>query len=375
MANDEKINSLVETIAENVLIQYVDLVKEFERVERRQLLTEKVLESAERMRLDIGKVSPEGLVKRIYDYMFGYGILQELIEDDSISDIDITRFDHIMIKHRGIYRKSSLCFQDANKLMLYCKLIVIRNGGKLNENHCFDRVDDNQNLLRISASIPPRSVVGPTISIRKHRRQAYKLDELLEEKMLDLHSIDIIRKGIIEKENILICGKGGSGKTTLLRAILSEIPENRRFLVCESESELYPDNKNFLVEKIIQREFGRSTDLSELVRDGLSVSLDGYCIGEIVGEEAWEFIKAGMTDHTTFATIHANGIREVISRLKMLINNRVQNYGSLEIQSMITDSLDYIIYLSNFRVQEIGKWQHDEMSSLYNRNEANNEPS
>jgi pilus assembly protein CpaF len=269
-----------------------------------------------------------------------------------------------MIKRRGGFEKTNIDFLSEKKLLWFCKLIVIRNGGKLNENHCHDRVDDPLKKLRISATIPPRSVNGPTISIRKHQQKGMTLEELKAIGMLSDWQLKQIRKIVIEGKNIMICGRGGAGKTTLLRAILDDLSSERRFLICESETELYPENKNFLVERIIKREHGASTTLASLVRDGLSVSLDGYCIGEIVGEEAWEFMKASMTDHVTYATIHANGIRDIIPRMKMLINQKVMNYSSGEIEDLIVRSLGYVIYLSGFKVKEIGMYSYEELTVL-----------
>lgn len=366
---DIETNRLIEKISEMLLHENIHIIKKFEERNNYDEFGKKIKEYIERTKLDVN-IEVDVIVRKVYNFMFGYGILQELIDDDDVSDINVSRFNHVMVKRKGEYTNTLISFESEHKFLLYCKLIVVRNGGKLNENHCFDRVDDKNNLLRISASIPPRSVTGPSLSIRKHTKQSYTLDELVIEKMLDNKSASIIKKMINEEKNIIISGSGGAGKTTLLRSILNQIPQNRRFLVCESENELYPENNNFIVEKIISREHGRSIGLSELVRDGLSISLDGYCIGEIIGEEAWEFMKASITDHTTYATIHANGVEEVKSRLKMLINQKVMNYSESEIENIIRSSLNYIIYISNFSVMEIGTSYRDGIQIIYRRKDV-----
>lgn len=357
---------VAEKIAGILLHENIHSIKKFESKKNYSIFEKKIDECIEKNRIR-STIGTEELSKKVYNLMFGYGILQELIDDESISDINITRFDHIVIKRRGKYQLTEYSFQNMAKFLLFCKLIVVRNGGKLNENHCFERVDDHEKRLRISASIPPRSAIGPTMSIRKHVQKAYTIDDLVMEKMLDSQSKQIIKDIIQKGKNIIICGKGAAGKTTLLRAILGEVPTERRFLICESENELYPTNRNFIVEKIISREYGKSVTLSELVRDGLSISLDGYCIGEIVGEEAWEFMQASFTDHTTYATIHANGVNEVKDRIKMLINQKVINYDESEIDRMILNSLDCIIYLNDFKVREIALCNQDKIHSIYRR--------
>ncbi len=357
---------MAEKIAGILLHENIHSIKKFESKKNYHLFEKKIEECLEKNRI-VASLTTETLSKKVYNLMFGYGILQELIEDESISDINITRFDHIVIKRRGKYQLTEYTFLNNEKFLLYCKLIVVRNGGKLNENHCFERVDDHEKRLRISASIPPRSAVGPTMSIRKHASKSYTMDDLVSEQMLDNQSKKLIKEIIEQGKNIIICGKGAAGKTTLLRAILGAVPSERRFLICESENELYPSNRNFLVEKIISREYGKSVTLSELVRDGLSVSLDGYCIGEIVGEEAWEFMQASLTDHTTYATIHANGVHEVKDRIKMLINQKVINYDEKEIERMILSSLNCIVYIKNFKVSEIALCNQKKIDSIYRR--------
>ena len=309
----------------------------------------------------------EYVIKALFNHMFGYGILQNLIDDDEVSDINITRYDNIIFKKNGGYHNSYIQFRNENEFLAYCKLIVLRNGGKLNNTHNYDRVDDQERLLRISASIPPRSIMGPNISIRKHKKNSYIFEDLIGLKMLDTESVNLIKKIVENEKNILICGRGGVGKTTLLRSILDYVPRNKRFLVCESENELYPRSDNFIVEKIVDNEYGKSVNLSDLIRDGLTLSLDGYCIGEIVGPEAWEFIMAGLTDHTTYGTIHASGYEEVIQRLKMLINSKISNYKDEVIDNIISRSLDYVIYMRKFKVVEIAVLNGKKWHVVYRR--------
>lgn len=353
----------IEEIVNEILENDINFMKDIEGSKNYEKFYKKIAENE----VIKNYINFEGVLKSLFDYMFAYGIIQSLIEDDEISDINITRYNHVMYKKNGKFYKSEIEFKNEEELLAYCKLIVLRNGGKLNASHNYDRVDDKINLLRISASIPPRSSLGPSISIRKHKKESYDFDELTELKILDRESLSIIERIIKEEKNILVCGRGGAGKTTLLRSIINHMPKDKRFLVCESENELYPQNLNFMVENIIFNDYGKSVNLSDLVRDGLTLSLDGYCIGEIVGPEAWEFIMAGLTDHITYATIHASGFNEAVNRLKMLINSNSHQYSNHDVTQMIMRSLDYIIYMKSFKVMEIAKTIGDDWEIVYRR--------
>ncbi len=353
----------IEKIASEMLESDLGFMKEIETTKNYDQFYKKIIESE----MLNNQTEIDYIAKALFNHMFGYGILQDLIEDEEISDINITRYDNIIFKKRGNHYKSDVQFRNVNEFLSYCKLIILRNGGKLNSTHNHDRVDDHERLLRISASIPPRSSLGPNLSIRKHKKNSYTFDDLMSVEMVDKHVVDLI-KDIVEREkNILICGRGGAGKTTLLRSILDYIPNDKRFLVCESENELYPKSDNFIVEKIVVNEYGKNVNLSDLIRDGLTLSLDGYCIGEIVGPEAWEFIMAGLTDHITFGTIHASGYKEVIPRLKMLINSKIIGNEDNEIKSIIGRSLDYIIYMRKYKVVEIALIEDKKWKVVYRR--------
>ena len=357
--NMKEIN--IEKIASEMLESDLGFMKEIEMTKNYDQFHKKIIER------DILNEQPDVdyITKELFNHMFGFGILQELIEDDDISDINITRYDNILFKKIGKYYKSDIQFRNEKEFLSYCKLIILRNGGKLNSTHNYDRVDNHERLLRISASIPPRSTLGPSLSIRKHKKDSYTFDDLISMKMLDEQSVVLIKDIIECEKNILICGRGGAGKTTLLRSILDYVPNDKRFLVCESENELYPKSNNFIVEKIVINEYGKSVNLSDLVRDGLTLSLDGYCIGEIVGPEAWEFIMAGLTDHITYGTVHASGYKEVISRLKMLINSKISSYEDNEINSIIGRSLNYVIYMKKFKVVEIAIIDDEDWKVIY----------
>lgn len=298
------------------------------------------------------------LVQEIINHMFGYGVLQKYLEHINTTDLIGTRYDHFFVKEFGQMRSIPVTFSSEKAFENFCKLIVIRNGGILNENDNHARVADENLKLRINVVIPPRSAQGTFLSIRKHRETAYDLESLKGHEMIDEQSLQIIRKMALSSSRFLICGKGAAGKTTLMRAIINEIGQTQRLLICESDTEIYPESPTAMVQRVLIRgNYGKQVTLNTLIKDGLTMSLDGYCIGEITGPEAWDFVKAGYTDHRVMGTIHSAGEEEAIFRLLVLSEISDLGIGEHIALDMIRKSLDYIIYLKDFKVVSISRFE------------------
>lgn len=346
------ISEVVRKVTNSVLVKHPNLVSAVESGEASvDLLKDEVVKILDDFSL---RMDREGLIQQIFSYMFGYGILQKLMEDEDVSDIIGTKYDYFTIKRNGITEKVDIQFSNEKEFERFCRLVVIRNGGIINENDSQARVYDANYRLRINVAIPPRNVTGSSISIRKHRQDMLRLDTLRERGMMN-HEILKLIQGIVKKKcRLLISGKGGAGKTTLLGAILAELNEFDRILVCEKDRELYLNNPNIIIQKIKKRnEGGTQITLKDLITDGLTMSLDGYCIGELVGGEAWEFVKAGHTDHNVYGTIHANSSRDSLDRLEMLIGNEDLKFEQNRVRKVISGSLDYIIHMKEFKIVEI----------------------
>lgn len=317
------------------------------------ILENAIIHSTENNRQSFGFYQDE-LLKRVLDFMFGYGPLQDYIEQDDITDIDGTRFNEFSVKINGKRIAVPIAFHDRQTFDTYCRLIIIRNGGVINENDSHCRVVDEEKRLRINVSIPPRNITGPSISIRKHRKDCYSLDDLENMHMLCHENKEILKSLANEDASMVFCGKGASGKTTLLRAFIDVLPIMERVLVVESDSEIYPQKPYCIAQRIKKsNEGGRIVSLKELVADGLTMSLDTYCVGEIVGNEAWEFIRAAFSGHKCLATTHSESAADSMDRILTLA--RPGSFGESEavLKRMIGRGIDVIVYLRNFKVTEI----------------------
>ncbi|HEX2945149.1 MAG TPA: ATPase, T2SS/T4P/T4SS family [Clostridia bacterium] len=348
------INTVVSAITNDILKECPELVADISagRAERSALETA-IIKDMDRHRYHCGIFRDE-LIHKVFDFMFGYGELQPYIEEEDITDIDGTRYNQFVIKRHGVRSKIPVHFGNEKIFDTYCKLVAIRNGGILNENDSHCRVTDDKYRLRINVSIKPRNVAGPAISIRKHRKESYTIEDLKDLGMLDEELVSLIRKLTQTDASVLFCGKGAAGKTTLMRAFINILPEMERVLIAESDAEVYPD-KPYCIEQRIkkQNEGGRPVTLKDLVKDGLTMSLDTYCVGEITGDEAWDFVKAAFSGHRGIATTHSESAADAFARLLTL--SKGANIGESEktIKEMLGRSIDMIFYLKEFKVVEV----------------------
>ncbi len=296
------------------------------------------------------------LIRKVFDFMFGYGELQRYIEEDDITDIDGTRFNQFVIKRHGVRSKIPVNFGSEKIFDTYCKLVAVRNGGILNENDSHCRVTDEKYRLRINVSIKPRNITGSAISIRKHRRNSYTLEDLQRLGMLQDEHVLLLKRLAESDSSILFCGKGAAGKTTLLRAFVNVLPEMERVLIAESDAEIFPDKPYCIEQKLKkQNEGGRPVTLKDLVRDGLTMSLDTYCVGEITGDEAWEFVKAAYSGHRSIATTHSESAEDALLRLLTLSKGANISESENTIKTILGRSINYILYLKDFKVVDVLK--------------------
>ena len=301
------------------------------------------------------------LQAKVLDFLFGYGQLQPYIDDDQMSDIDGTGPDEFSIKIGGKRSKLQVSFPDSQTYETFCRLAIIRNGGIINENDSHCRVTDERHRLRINVAVPPRSVKHASISIRKHRKNGYSLQDLRTMGMLDDRLVILLKDMACSASSVLFSGKGAAGKTTLLRAFVQEMPEMERVLIAESDSEIYPDKPHCLVQRIRKpNEGGRPVSLRDLIADGLTMSLDTYIIGEIVGGEAMEFMRAAFSGHRCLATTHANCARDALERLLTLARPSAQGESEQLMRRMLASGIDYLVHLQSFKVTDVLRVSSDQ---------------
>lgn len=298
--------------------------------------------------------------KETMDKIYGYGILQKYIDDENISDIRVVAYNNIYIKHQGKWKKTSDTFESKEELEEYVRFCALKNNANINFETPIVVFSDRKNSLRIEAGIEPANVIGPSLVIRIHRKNIIaNLEKLfVQYNMLDKDSYKIIKNQITHMNNIILCGKGGSGKTTLLKALIQRIPDEVAITTNEETAELYLENRNIIQrECILNRTENKNVDLEQLSRHSLVMSNDVIIIGELKGAEANSFFDSISTGHIGIATVHADSVTNTIDRLITLIKKdiKAQYYTEGFLRRFLCSSIDYIIFMKDFKVNEISR--------------------
>lgn len=298
------------------------------------------------------------IVKQVTDYLWGYGLLQPLIEDDEISDIKVISINNVRIKRKGRRGGTDIKFTSEKSLMNYCYLICIKNQGNLSEINAIQKLSDAHSqegaLLRINVCIEPVNQESPSIHIRKMLRKKYTLEDLLNEDMYDLDMYLYIKKCIKSGLNIIWTGKGASGKTTLMNSCLEEVPHTQSQIIIQESEELLTKHPDTISQKL-KRKTGESDieySLRELTVNALLMDMDRVVIGEIKGEEAMEFFNAVYTGSIGWTSVHSPSAKQCLNKTVHLMKYSNTDLSRTDLLEMLSE-VDVIFFMKNFKCAEV----------------------
>jgi pilus assembly protein CpaF len=289
----------------------------------------------------------ERLASEIADDVFGYGPLERLLPDSTISEIMVNGAHEIWIERRGLLSRTSLRFSDESHLRRIITKMVGQVGRRIDESSPMvdARLPDGS---RINAIIAPLSLSGALLTIRKFDQGRFVLDELIQIGTLTAEAADFLDRCIKADLNVLISGGTGSGKTTLLNALSAAVPDSDRIVTIEEAAELQLSQHHVLRlesrPKNIEGE-GEVT-IRELVRNALRMRPDRIIVGEVRGAETLDMLQAMNTGHEgSLSTIHANSPRDSLSRLETMVLMAGFELPVKAIRQQISSALDLIIQL------------------------------
>ncbi len=289
----------------------------------------------------------ERLAAEIADDVFGYGPLERLLPDPTISEIMVNGAHDIWIERRGLLSRTSLRFSDESHLRRIITKMVGQVGRRIDESSPMvdARLPDGS---RINAIIAPLSLSGSLLTIRKFDQERFVLEELVQIGTLTAESADFLGRCIRADLNLLISGGTGSGKTTLLNALSASVPDSDRIVTIEEAAELQLSQHHVLRlesrPKNIEGE-GEVT-IRELVHNALRMRPDRIIVGEVRGAETLDMLQAMNTGHEgSLSTIHANSPRDSLSRLETMVLMAGFELPVKAIRQQISSALDLIVQL------------------------------
>lgn len=299
-------------------------------------------------RMPLNATDIQCIVKDLTDELTGLGPLESLMADESVADILINGYKEVFIERKGLLQKSKIRFIDNKHLMRIVQRIIAPLGRRVDEGN--PMVDARlPNGGRINVIIPPVSINGPVVSIRKFRTKALEASDLLTYGTLNDDMLEFLRQATVARCNIVISGGTGSGKTSFLNMLAQFIPVGERVITIEDAAEL-----QLLHEHVVRLETRPSglEDVAEvtardLLRNSLRMRPDRIIVGEVRGGEAVEMLQAMNTGHDgSMSTIHTNSPRECLHRLEMLLHFGGWQGTETNVRRQIVGALDLIVHLA-----------------------------
>ncbi len=288
------------------------------------------------------------LVNDVQHELFGLGPLEPLLADPTICDILVNSHGKIYVERRGKLEVTDVAFKDDEHLMRVIERIVSSVGRRIDESSPMvdARLRDGS---RVNAIIPPLSLDGPVLSIRRFGAEPLRMDSLIENKALTRDIADMLQMCVRARLNVLISGGTGAGKTTLLNALSAYIPEDERIVTIEDSAELQLQQPHVvrLETRPPNIEGKGEVTQRDLVRNSLRMRPDRIVIGEVRGGEAIDMLQAMNTGHDgSLTTLHANTPRDALARLETMIQMTGMRLSDRAMRQQIAAALDLVIQVA-----------------------------
>jgi len=285
------------------------------------------------------------VIRQIQDEVLGLGPIEPLIADETVSDILVNTWRRVYVERSGRLELTDVQFQNDAHLLRVIDKIATAVGRRIDESTPMvdARLADGS---RVHVIIPPASVDGPILSIRKFSTDPFKMSDLIGLKTLTPPMAEFIEACVQAKVNLLVSGGTGSGKTTLLNALSGFIPANERVVTIEDSAELQLQRSHVVRLETRPPNIEQEGEITsrDLVRNSLRMRPDRIIIGEVRGGEALDMLQAMNTGHDgSMTTIHANSPRDALTRLEHMVGMSGISIPALVVRQQIAAALDILI--------------------------------
>jgi len=288
------------------------------------------------------------LCKEIRDELLGYGPLEPLLHDHTVNDILVNGYDQIFVERRGKLERSFIRFNDNAHLLKIIEKIASGVGRRIDESSPMvdARLPDGS---RVNAIIPPLSLDGPSLSIRKFARDPIRVQNLIQFGSITQETAMVLEAMVQARLNILISGGTGTGKTTFLNVLSSFIPNDERIVTIEDSAELQLQQEHIvrLETRPANLEGMGEITQRDLVKNALRMRPDRIILGEVRSGEALDMLQAMNTGHDgSLATIHANSPRDALTRLETMVSMAGLNIPDKALRHQVSSALDVVIQIA-----------------------------
>jgi pilus assembly protein CpaF len=299
----------------------------------------------------LNRIEREKLIEEILDETLGFGPLEPLLKDPTVSEIMVNGPKKVYVERRGKLEKTEVTFRDNDHLLQIIDRIVSKVGRRVDETSplCDARLPDGS---RVNAVIQPIALDGPSLSIRRFGTNPLKLEDLLNYKAFTPEMAMLLEGAIKARLNVIISGGTGSGKTTLLNTLSAFIPGDERLVTIEdaAELQLQQDHVVRLETRPPNIEGKGSITTRDLVRNSLRMRPDRIIVGECRGAEALDMLQAMNTGHSgSMTTLHANSPRDGLSRLETMIMMAGTELPVKAMRQQISSAVDLIIQVNRLQ--------------------------
>ncbi len=334
------------------LIDRLDL-SALNAIEREDLVSEvsKAIEDlVKKGDLPLNQREREKLSQEILDEILGFGPLEPLLKDETISDILVNTYNQVYVERNGTLELTSIRFKDNNHLLQIIERIVSKVGRRIDEaSPMVDaRLEDGS---RVNATIPPGAIDGPILSVRKFGKNPLRANDLIAYESITTEILEYLQAAVNAKLNILISGGTGTGKTTLLNILSGFIPQKERIITVEDSAELQLQQAHVVRLETRPPNIEGEGEITQrdLVRNSLRMRPDRIIVGEVRGAEVLDMLQAMNTGHEgSMATIHANSPRDALYRLEMMVGFSGLQMPEKSLHQQMSSAINVIIHLNRF---------------------------
>ncbi len=317
----------------------------------RETIREMYMSILDEERIVLSRVERERLFEQIVAEILGLGPLEPLLADDQVSEIMVNGSKSVYVERDGKITRTNITFESNEHLMRIIERIVAPLGRRIDESS--PKVDARlKDGSRVNAVIPPISLVGPVLTIRKFFTDPLTVDDLIAFGSVTEELMEFLRACVIARLNVIVSGGTGTGKTTFLNVLSGFIPGDERIVTIENAAELQLRQEHVVTLESRPPNIEGKGEISirDLVINSLRMRPDRIIVGECRGGEALDMLQAMNTGHDgSLTTLHANNTRESLSRLETLVLMAGMELPHRAIREQIASALDVIVQLKRFR--------------------------